>query len=147
MGIMRQEHIVWSASQVWQRLWVGGLADAEELAEGNPHHISTVVSLCEIPVEAKRRGINYLHVPIEDEEPVPVGQFNAVMNAIAKSIRNGNLLLHCGVGVSRAPSFAAAYMDACGYKGIDAALKEIRKVRPFIHPSTVVVNSLKEHLK
>jgi hypothetical protein len=38
-------------------------------------------------------------------------------------------------------------MDAVGYKSIDAAVKEIRKVRPFIHPSTVVVNSLKEHLQ
>jgi hypothetical protein len=42
---------------------------------------------------------------------------------------------------------AAAYMDAVGCMGIDAAIKEIRKVRPFIHPSSTLLNSLKEHLK
>jgi protein-tyrosine phosphatase len=132
---------------VWERLWVGGLADAEQLEEGNPHHVSTVVSLSEIPVEVKRRGINYLHLPVEDEKPVPVYQFAAVMDAIAKSIRRGTVLLHCGVGVSRAPSFAAAYMDAVGCMGIDAAIKAIRKARPFIHPSRTLLNSLKENLR
>ena len=73
MDNMRIGHIAWSATQVWERLYIGGLADAEELAAGNPHRITTVVSLSEIPVESKRRGINYLHFPIEDDEPVPVG--------------------------------------------------------------------------
>jgi protein-tyrosine phosphatase len=69
------------------------------------------------------------------------------MDAIRKNIRWGTVLLHCGVGVSRAPSLAAAYMAAVGYKSIDAALNEIRKARPFIHPSTVLVESLKENLR
>ncbi len=138
---------MWGASQVWERLWVGGFADAEELAEGNPHSISTVISLSEIPVESKRRGVNYLHIPIEDGEPVPLQQFDTIMDALSENIRWGTVLLHCAVGASRAPSLAAAYMDAVGYKGIDSALKEIRKVRPFIHPSSTLLKSLKEHLK
>jgi protein-tyrosine phosphatase len=147
MGNMRFGHIAWSASQVWERLWVGGLADADELAAGNPHGITTVVSLSEIPVEAKRKGVNYLHIPIEDGEPVPIRQFYVIMDAIRKNIRWGTVLLHCGVGVSRAPSLAAAYMDAVGYKGIDAAIKEIRQMRPFIHPSSTLLKSIKENLQ
>jgi protein-tyrosine phosphatase len=134
-------------TKIWERLFIGGITDAEKLAVGNPHGITTVVSLSELPVESKRNGINYLHLPIEDDEPVPVYQFDRILDAISENIRWGSVLLHCGVGVSRAPSLAAAYMDAVGYKSIDAAVKEIRKVRPFIHPSTVVVNSLKEHLQ
>jgi hypothetical protein len=38
-------------------------------------------------------------------------------------------------------------MDAVGFKNVDAALDEIRRVRPFIHPSTVLVESLKENLR
>ena len=76
-----------------------------------------------------------------------VRQFYGVMDAIRKNIRWGTVLLHCGVGVSRAPSLAAAYMAMVGYKGIDAAIKEIQKVRPFIHPSTMLVESLKENLR
>lgn len=134
-------------TQIWQRLHIGGLADAEALADQNPSGITTVVSLCECPVEAKRRGVNYVHIPIADDEPVPVKQIDRILDAISENIRWGVVLLHCSQGVSRAPSMAAAYMDAVGSMSIDAAIKEIRKVRPFIHPSTVVVNSLKEHLQ
>lgn len=132
---------------MWERLWLGGIADAEELAAGNPFRITTVVSMSEIPVETKRKGISYLHLPIADDEPVPTRQFYGIMDAIRKNIRWGNVLLHCGVGVSRAPSLAAAYMDTCGYKGIDAAIKEIRQLRPCIHPSSILLDSLKENLR
>ena|ERR1035441_2106271 len=134
-------------TQIWERLFIGSLADAEELAAGNPHRITTVVSLSEVAVRTRREDMNYVHLPIEDDVPVPVRHFYGVMDAIRKNIRWGTVLLHCGVGVSRAPSLAAAYMVTVGYKGIDAALDEIRRVRPFIHPSTVLVESLKEHLR
>jgi protein-tyrosine phosphatase len=134
-------------TQVWERLFIGGLADAEELAAGNPDCITTVISLSEIAVEGKRRGINYLHLPIVDDAPVPVRQFDRILDAISENIRWGTVLVHCAQGISRAPSLAAAYMNAVGYKGVDAALKEIRKLRPFISPSTVLVSSLKENLR
>jgi dual specificity phosphatase 12 len=134
-------------TRIWERLHIGGLTDGEELAAGNPSGITTVISLCELPVETKSPGINYLHLPIADDEPVPIGKFDRILDAVAENIRWGTVLVHCASGISRAPSFASAYMDAVGYKNIDAALDEIRKVRPFIQPSTVLVESLKEHLK
>jgi protein-tyrosine phosphatase len=134
-------------TKIWERLFIGGIADAEQLAEGNPHCITTVVSLSEIPVENKRRGICYLHLAVEDAEPVPVREFDRILDAISENIRWGRVLLHCSQGVSRAPSLAAAYMAAVGYRGIDAAIKEIRQMRPFISPSNILLNSLKEHLQ
>ena len=134
-------------TRIWERLYLGSLADAEELADGNPHRISTVVSLSERPVEARRASINYLHFPIEDDKPVSVRQFDRILDALSENIRWGTVLLHCAQGVSRAPSMAAAYMDAVGYKGIDAAIKEIRKARSFVHPSDVLLKSLKENLQ
>lgn len=134
-------------TQVWERLFIGGLADAEELAENNPHGVSTVISLSEIPVESKNRGINYLHLPIEDDERVPVREFDRILDALYENIRWGRVLLHCSQGMSRAPSLAASYLAAVGYKNIDAAIYEIRKARPFIHPSNILLNSLKENLQ
>jgi protein-tyrosine phosphatase len=133
-------------TQVWERLWVGGLTDAKRLAKGNPNHIDTVISLCEERVAPKRRGVNYLLVPIEDDQHIPVGKFDAVIDAIAENIRWGTVLIHCGVGVSRAPSLTAAWMAAVGYKNLDAALAEIRKARPFIEPSKVLLESIRRHL-
>ncbi len=133
-------------TQVWERLFIGSLADAEALAVGNASGISTVISLSEIPVEIKHRGVNYLHLPIVDDEPVPVQEFDGILDALYENLRWGIVLLHCSQGISRAPSFAAAYMDAVGYKHIDAAIAEIRKVRPFIHPSDVLLESIRRHL-
>lgn len=134
-------------TRIWERLYIGSIADAEELANGNPSGITTVVSLSEIPVEIKHRGVNYLHLPIVDDEPVPVQEFDGIIDALYENLRWGIVLLHCSQGISRAPSFAAAYLDAVGCMGIDAAIREIRKVRPFIHPSSTLLNSLKEHLQ
>lgn len=134
-------------TQVWQRLFIGGLADAEALADDNPHGITTVITICELPVSARRRGVNYPHIPIADDEPVPVRQFDAIMDALSENIRWGTVLLHCSQGVSRAPSMAAAYMDAVGYRNIDAAIDGLRKLRPFIHSSETLLDSLKENLK
>jgi protein-tyrosine phosphatase len=147
MDIMRNGHTAWDATQVWERLWVGCLSDAEELVAGNPHRITTVLSLSEIPVESKRRGVNYLHVPVADGEPVPARLLDGILNALSENIRWGTVLLHCAEGVSRAPSMAAAYIDSVGCKNIDAAIKEIRKVRPFVHPSSTLLKSIKGNLR
>jgi protein-tyrosine phosphatase len=125
---------------------VGGLADAEELAEGNPHRIATVISLSEVSVRTRREDVKYVHLPIEDDVPVPVRQFYCIMDAIRKNIRWGTVLLHCGVGLSRAPSFAAAWMAAVGYKNIDSAIEEIRQLRPVIDPSKILLKSVRENL-
>jgi protein-tyrosine phosphatase len=133
-------------TKIWERLYVGAKDDAENLAKANPQGISTVVSLCDVPVAHRRPGINYVHIPIEDERSVKVGQFDAVMDAIAENIRWGRVLVHCGVGVSRAPIMASAFMASVGYLNIDSALLEIRKVRS-ISPSTILLESVKGHLR
>lgn len=133
-------------TRLWERLFIGGLTDAEKLAAKNPQRITTVISLSEIP-NAQRASINYLHFPIEDDRPVSVRQFDQILDALSENIRWGTVLLHCGEGVSRAPSMAAAYIEAVGYTTLDAAIEEIQHLRPFITPSTVLVESLKEHLR
>ena len=134
-------------TQVWERLWLGSRRDAEELAVANPHRITTVISLCEGCVTAKRRDVCYVHIPIEDAEPVPARKFDAIMKAIAQNIRRGTVLLHCGEGMSRAPSLTAAYMHSVGYKQIDAALAETKRLRPITNSSKTLFESVKEHLQ
>ena len=133
-------------TQIWERLFLGNLADAQRLSRRNSNRIATVISLSEQCVEKKAAGVRYIHLPIEDDEPVPVHQFDAVMDALALNIRQGNVLVHCGVGISRAPSLTAAYLHRVGYKHIDAAIEEIRQVRPIIEPSTTLLDSIRRHL-
>jgi protein-tyrosine phosphatase len=147
MSNMRTGHIAWNATQVWERLFIGSIADAEVLAVSNPERITTVVSLSDVPLDARRTTVNYLHYPIEDDKPVSVRQFDRILDAMSENIRWGTVLLNCSQGVSRAPSIAAAYMDAVGFKNIDAAVDEIRRVRPSVNPSIILLNCIRRHLR
>jgi protein-tyrosine phosphatase len=133
-------------TQVWERLFLGGRMDAERLAKSNPFAITTVISLCEEGVLRRAPGINYLHFPIADGSPIDIGTLDAVLDAMAENIRWGTVLLHCGMGASRAPVLAAAWMDASGYKNIDGALQEIARLRP-IAPSDILLSSVRRHLR
>jgi protein-tyrosine phosphatase len=133
-------------TQVWERLFIGARDDAEYLFRANPFGITTVMSLCEEKVLRRSPGINYVHVSVADATAIPVGQFNAIIDAIAKNIRLGKVLVHCGSGVSRSPIMTAAWMHVVGYKNIDAALVEIKNLRPVISPSSILRKSVKEHL-
>lgn len=136
-----------SITQVWKRLFLGSWNDAVALRAANPYSIDTVITLSIAPVPKKRSGVNYLHFPIEDAQPIQVGAFDGVMDAISENIRWGRVLVHCGQGVSRAPIMVAAYMHAVGYKNIVGALQDIRRVRPEVSPSDILLASVKEHLK
>jgi protein-tyrosine phosphatase len=135
-----------SVTQIWERLYLGGRDDAEHLFRANPFGITTVLSLCEEKVLRRSPGINYVHVRIADATPIPLGQFDSAMDAIAENIRWSKILIHCGSGVSRSPVMTAAWMHVVGYKHIDAALVEIKKLRPIISPSSILLASVKELL-
>ena len=134
-------------TKIWERLFLGSLYDAERLGRANPHGISAVISLSETAPCNTRREITYIHVPIDDAQPIPVDQFDAIMRAISDNIRSGKLLIHCGSGVSRAPVITAAWMHLTGYKHFDAALEEIARLRPFINPSAILVASVRGYLR
>jgi protein-tyrosine phosphatase len=133
-------------TQVWERLFIGARDDAEHLYRSNPSGITTVVSLCEEKVLRCNPGLNYVHVPIADATAILVGQFDAIMDAIAENVRWGKVLLHCRAGVSRSPIMTAAWMHVVGYKNIDAALVEVKRLRPIISPSPILLASVKELL-
>ena len=133
-------------TQIWERLFLGSLADAQRLWRRNSNRIATVISLSEQCVEKKAAGVRYIYLPIEDDEPGPLRQFDAVMDAIAVNIRKGNVLVHCALGLSRSPTLTAAYLHRVGYMNIDAAIEEIRQVRPTIDPSNILLESIRRHL-
>jgi protein-tyrosine phosphatase len=134
-------------TQIWERLFLGSFYDAERLGRANPLGIATVVSLSETAPCNTRPGITYIHFPIEDAREIPVGQFEAIIAAIAENIRRGKVLIHCGSGISRAPVLTAAYLHVVGYKDLDAALAEIAVLRPIVCPSAILLASVRELLR
>jgi hypothetical protein len=125
-------------TQVWERLFIGRIGDAEALAESNPFGIATVITLCRAAVWAKAEGINYLRFPIINARPLPFGRLDAIIDAMWENIRWGTVLLVSHSGTTSAPMIAAAWMHCCGYKNIDAALADIGTMRT-IEPNPVLL--------
>jgi atypical dual specificity phosphatase len=131
-------------TRIWDRIYLGSLKDAQQLATANPCGISAVVSLCDEKVR-RAANINYVHLPIADSRPIPAQKFDDIMQAFGEGVGRGPLLIHCVGGMSRSPIMVAAWMHRCGYMGIDRALAEISELRD-IDPSPVLLKSVKERL-
>lgn len=132
-------------TKIWERLFVGNLKDAEQLARSNPHRITTVISLCREHALRRAPKITYIHIPIPDARQISAQKFEDIMYAIAIGVRRGNLLVHCLAGMSRSPILVAAWLHRCGYAGIDKALSEIAELRG-LAPSEILLRSVKEQL-
>jgi hypothetical protein len=133
-------------TKIWERLYVGSLKDAEQLARSNPRNISTVVSLCKDQAMRRAPRLIYMHIPIADASPISEQKFEDIMFAITLGVRQGTLLLHCLQGMNRSPIMIAAWMDRCGYAGVEKALSEIAKLRD-LAPSRILLTSVKGHLR
>jgi len=84
-----------SMTRIWERLYLGSLQDAADLAAANPFGITAVLSLCSRKVPYRASRINYTRIPIAESRPVSARKFEAVMGAIAQGVRHGTLLIHC----------------------------------------------------
>jgi hypothetical protein len=135
-----------SITKVLDRLFLGGRRDAEELASANPHQIVTVITLCEEPVGRRNPAIRYLHFPVRDARPIRISWLNAILIAIEESVARGAVLVHCGVGVSRAPTVVAAFLDRIGFLGFARALSYLEDLRPDVAPSRALVESIEREL-
>jgi hypothetical protein len=133
-------------TQICDRLYIGGIGDALEIAESNAFGIATVITLCHEPIRIRRGGVNYLNFPVGEAHPMPTGWLGPMFDALFENIRWGRVLV-AGIDGSRlAPVIAAAWIHAVGCKDIDSALSDIGKLRN-IEPSPVLLRSAKQALK
>lgn len=132
-------------TRIWERIYLGNVKDAELLARSNPQRIATVISLAREQTVSRVPTITYIHLAIPDSRPISAQKFEDIMFAMAIGVRRGNLLVHCLAGMSRSPILIAAWMQRCGYAGIDKALSEIAEQRE-LAPSRTLLKSVKELL-
>lgn len=62
-----------------------------------------------------------------------------------KGLHEGNVLVHCRMGISRSASLVIAFLMRkykCGY---DKAFVKVKDRRPIVHPNTGFVSQLKQY--
>jgi atypical dual specificity phosphatase len=133
-------------TRVWERLFLGSIADAETLSKSNPHRITAVLTLCPQPPRSKAIGAEYFHFPVADDRPIPASLLDTILLTLSRNIRSGSVLVHCVAGSSRSPILVAAWMQIVGYKTIEECLSEIGRLRPIVDPSPVLLTSVKEQI-
>ncbi len=121
--------------RVLPQLYVGGQQYRRGLRRMTAQGITAVVNMREAQHDDAASGAappHYLHLPTVDNTPPTLDDLRHGVAFITQEIaQGGTVYIHCGVGVGRAPTMAAAYLVSTGMS-IDDALAAIRRVRPFI---------------
>jgi predicted protein tyrosine phosphatase len=121
-------------SQITPQLHVGGQYRRRGWRRLAARGITAVVNL-RTEFDDAAAGVapeRYLYLPTVDDTPPALEQLRQGADFIAQEIaRGGAVYVHCGAGVGRAPTTAAAYLVSTGMTP-DEAWTRIRSVRPFI---------------
>ncbi len=135
-----------SVSQITPQLHVGGQYRRRGWPRMAARGITAVVNL-RIEFDNAAAGIappRYLYLPTVDDEPPTLEQLHEGCTFIAEEIaQGGGVYIHCGAGIGRAPTTAAAYLVSTGLTP-DQAWARIRAVRPFIRPKPVQVAQIEQ---
>jgi predicted protein tyrosine phosphatase len=90
---------------------------------------------------------HYLRLPtVDDSAPSREHLRQGVAFIAAEVAQGGQVYVHCGSGVGRAATMAAAYLVSTGLTA-DQAWDCIRQVRPFIRPTAVQVAAIEQFAK
>ena len=127
---------LWRLSQIQPRLYIGGQHYARGCRAMRDRGVCAIVNLREIHHSDGAKGIageRHLHLPTIDNTPPSVDDLLRGVAFVQGEIgQGGSVYIHCGVGVGRAPTLASACLIAEG-RSPDAALRRIKRVRPFVH--------------
>lgn len=132
-------------SQITPNLYVCGQHDARGLEALKTWGITGIVNLRQ-EFDDQKAGIApecYLHLPTEDNTAPSQEHLRQGVDFIKSEIeRGGAVYIHCGVGVGRAPTLAAAYLVSIGMTP-ENAWQMIRRARPFIWPNRRQIASVR----
>jgi protein-tyrosine phosphatase len=86
---------------------------------------------------------HYCHLPTVDDHAPTLDDLHQGVAFIHKvTTGRGKVYIHCGGGIGRAPTMAAAYFISQGL-GLDEAIRLIKKSRPFIKMMPVQMEQLR----
>mmetsp|Transcript_23270 Transcript_23270/g.64992 ORF Transcript_23270/g.64992 Transcript_23270/m.64992 type:complete len:315 (-) Transcript_23270:49-993(-) len=135
--------------EVMPRLWVGGWQaldkDCAALRQKGVTHVVSVISADKRKLPPFIKGHYYARVDDRDDAGETLAaHFQSITDFIEVAREDGGaVFVHCGAGISRAPTVTAAYMVWKLHVPASTALNLIRRVRPCIRPNVGFAAQLK----
>jgi protein tyrosine phosphatase (PTP) superfamily phosphohydrolase (DUF442 family) len=131
-------------SQITPHLYVGGQYRRRGWPRLKSWGVTAVVNL-RAEFDDEKVGIapsHYLYLPTADDTAPALDQLRAGAVFIAQEAASGGrIYVHCGSGVGRAATMAAAYLIHTGLSP-EQAWACIRRARPFIRPTAVQLEQI-----
>ena len=131
-------------SQITPNLHVGGQYRRRGLSSMKARGITAVVNM-RIEFDDQEAGIapeRYLHLRVVDDQAPSLEQLYKGCTFIAEELaRNGVVYVHCGSGIGRAATMAAAFLLSTGLAEQES-WAQIRDKRPFIRPTPPQVEQI-----
>jgi hypothetical protein len=131
-------------SQITPQIHVGGQYRRRGWNRLKARGVTAVLNM-RIEFDDDEAGIappRYLHIRVVDDDTPTIEQLQAGSAFIRdESQEGGSVFIHCGSGIGRAPTMAAAYLITTGLSP-EQAWTRIRQKRPFIRPTAVQVEQI-----
>ena len=135
---LHQIHVNAHPSQIFKWMYLGNFDTACNISDLRRLGITYVLNVAsECKNTTLPKSIEQLHLKMKDLADFEVIDYFEKANDFFNKVRNSGktMLVHCKYGVSRSPSFVAAYLIKYFGFNVDSALKFIRKKRPQINPN------------
>ena len=111
------------------------IGDAEDHRQAKSKGIEAILNVARDTKYPQPDGVEYLHVPLTDDENNDSKMITDAADALANFVRQGKrTLVHCRSGVSRAPSVAALYYHLYENWPLGAAIEAIKNKRGIVEP-------------
>ncbi len=130
---------------ILDRLAIGDLSDAKNSAMLIEGGITAILNVAkEAQHEPDIDHFDYYKVSIDDGQAMDLSHLSEAVEFIHSRIRNGKVLVHCLMGVSRSSTIVLCYLHECGFS-LREAMNLIKKKRPEAEPHIALYNSVREY--
>jgi protein-tyrosine phosphatase len=119
------------------------------LKEGITHIINVTKHLPFYHENSKRIKIEYLRVSVNDDFDEDIEKYFDETNKFIDKVKqkNGKVLVHCQMGISRSPTIVIAYLMKKEKKAYQTVFNDVKAKRAIIDPNLKFYNELLEYAK
>ena len=136
-----------SIDRVRPGLFLGGMWGARQHDELARRGVTHVLCMCcySSPQETNQLRFRYLVLNASDDERYPIShRFDEIDQFIKEGRAAGGVYVHCHAGISRAPTAVILHLMRNEGLSLQAALKQVKSVRPSVHPNPGFMRALAE---
>ena len=134
--------------------YLGNISAAKNLENIKTFNVKNIVSILSeeeisnLPELYRENDINHCIISANDSLDQIISPYlEETSDWIKEALKNGNVLVHCLLGISRSASFVISYLMYNKFMGYQVALDFVKNMRPRVNPNKIFEIQLKQQSK